>query len=296
MTPQLSQADREHFLQNGFVVVQGAVPADHLAQWQDLAWQRLGYDRDDAATWDKARVHLPPSRAVRVAEWAPRAQAAMEEVCGANRLLEPNFWADVFIANLGEGADRPFAPPAPDGPYWHKDGGFFQHYLDSPEQALLVLVAWTDVQSQGGATFIAPDSIEVVARYLANHPEGVRARPETFGALIHQCRDFREVTAQAGDVVLCHPFLLHAVGQNVRRVERIISNPIVMLQEPMNFNRADGDYSLVEQTVLRALGKERFDFRRTTQTQSQLPGWVSDTYQKLRAHQEIEIGQKETVA
>jgi len=35
---------------------------------------------------------------------------------------------------------------------------------------------------------------------------------------------------------------------------RIITNPPVALREPMNFDRPDGNYSLVEQKTLRALG------------------------------------------
>ena len=66
-------------------------------------------------------------------------------------------------------ATRPARPPAAGG--WHKDGSFFRHFLDSREQGLLTIVYWSDVEPQGGGTFIAPDSIKVVARYLAEHPE-----------------------------------------------------------------------------------------------------------------------------
>ena len=280
MNNSLSLAQREHFLDNGYVVVENAIPTDNLKAWQDLAWQRLGYDRDDASTWEKPRVHLPPSRAVRVRDFAPRAQAAMEELCGADRLVEPNFWGDVFIFNGGEGANEPFRPPAATAPGWHKDGFMKPHYLDSPEQGLLVLVAWTDVQSRGGATFIAPDSVGVIARFLAERPAGIEGRE--FGALIGQCQRFEQLTARAGDVILCHPFLLHAVSQNVRGIERIISNPIVMLREPMNFNRADGDYSLVEQSVLRALGRESFDFNAVNAQRTPPPDWVARAYRDLR--------------
>lgn len=289
MNFQFSPQEREHFLQNGYIVLRDAVPKAHLRAWQDLAWQRLGYDRDNPDTWEKSRVHLPPSRAVRVREFAPRAQGAMQELGIAERLVEPNFWGDVFIANFAEGADEPFRAPSAACPGWHKDGFMARHYLDSPEQALLVLVAWTDVQSQGGGTFIAPDSIGIVARYLAERPEGVEAQTGELSKLIHECREFVELTARAGDVIFCHPFMLHAVSQNVRRVERIISNPIVTLHEPMNFNRADKNYSLVEAGVLRALGKESFDFQRTTNEQTPPPDWVANAYRELREQAEISI-------
>ena len=204
----------------------------------------------------------------------------MEALCGVGRLIEPNFWGDVFIFNGGEGQNEPFRVPSASCPGWHKDGFMRRHYLDSPEQALLVLVAWTDVEERGGATFIAPDSVGVVARFLAQHPAGIEGRE--VGALISKCHRFEQLTARAGDVVLCHPFLLHAVSQNVNGVERIISNPIVMLQQPMNFNREDGDYSLVEQAVLRALGKEHFDFVPVQPERTAPPAWVARAYDELR--------------
>jgi len=286
-SPVLSEQDRADFLRDGYVRIEGAVPPAHLAQWQDLAWERVGFERDDLTTWAKPRVHLPPTRAVRLDEFAPRALGAIRELCGSNRLREPDFWADVFIFNLFEGADEPFREPGVSCPGWHKDGYFFRHFLDSPEQALLVLVAWSDVNSRGGATFIAPDSVGVVARFLAEHPEGIEAA--RMGELIEQCKRFEEVTARAGDVILCHPFMLHAVSQNVLRCERIISNPIAMLREPMSFDRPDGDYSLVEQAILNGLGVSSFDFKRTGQSQSQTPEWVNDAYNRLQTASSISL-------
>jgi hypothetical protein len=280
MQPVLSSSDRDHFLERGYVVVPDAIAPDRVREWQELAWQRLGYDKNDPSTWEKERVHLPPSRAVRVEEFAPRAFAATCEVVGGReRIEEPYFYGDVFVCNLAEGADKPWQPPSAQSTGWHKDGYFFRHFLDSPEQGLLVIAAWTDVLHQGGGTFIAPDSVGVVARYLAAHPAGVE--PGVFGSLIEQCREFEEITAQAGDVVLLHPFMLHAVSQNTLRAPRFISNPILMLKKPMQFSRADGEYSLVEQATLRALGVERFDFHATAERHSDVPEWLIRTQRGL---------------
>jgi hypothetical protein len=119
------------------------------------------------------------------------------------------------------------------------------------------------MQHQGGGTFIAPDSVGVVARYLAAHPEGVS--PYAFGSLINDCREFAELTGQAGDVVLHHPYMLHATSQNTLKVERAITNPPVSLNEPMNFNRENpNDFSPLERGVLHGLGVLRLDFKPTT--------------------------------
>ena len=117
---------------------------------------------------------------------------------------------------------------------------------------------------QGGGTFAACDSVAPVARLLAAHPEGVSpgGAPEaSFGSLIHQCREFVELTGRVGDVALIHPYLLHASSQNLSGKARFITNPPVMLREPMRFDRPDpADFSPVERAVLRGLGVERLDF------------------------------------
>ena len=118
---------------------------------------------------------------------------------------------------------------------------------------------WSDIKPQNSGTFVACDSIPAVARHLLAHPEGLL--PGQFGGLIDQCSDFIELTGEAGDVVILHPFLLHAASKNPSGRARFITNPPIALKEPMDFNRANqADLSPVEQGVLRGLSLERLDF------------------------------------
>lgn len=176
-------------------------------------------------------------------------------------------------------------PPSPAAGGWHKDGDFFLHFIDSPEQGLLHIILWDDVLHQGGATYLAPDSVAVVARYLVDHPEGVNPIPHEqpqhgagfpTDALIGRCRDFREVTGKAGDVVLMHPFMLHASSQNMLGRARFITNPPVEFREPMRFDRPRWEeHCPVEQAVLRALGVSRYSFRPTTDRRSLVPNRIA---------------------
>jgi hypothetical protein len=52
---------------------------------------------------------------------------------------------------------------------WHNDGDFFVHFLDSPEQALLVIPLWSDIVSKGGGTAICSDGIKYIAKHLVMH-------------------------------------------------------------------------------------------------------------------------------
>jgi ectoine hydroxylase-related dioxygenase (phytanoyl-CoA dioxygenase family) len=86
-----------------------------------------------------------------------------------------------------------------------------------------------------------------------------------WGRLIEQCRDFREMTAEAGDVIILHPYMLHAPSQNPSGRIRFMNNKVVSLKEPMRFQRSGGDYTPLEASILQALDVDELDFEITGQ-------------------------------
>ncbi|WP_309719292.1 phytanoyl-CoA dioxygenase family protein [Armatimonas sp.] len=268
----LTDEQVEQFLTQGFVVIKNAFSREQAAHLSRDVWTRLGYNPEDKATWAKNRIHMPTLSSVLVQELAPRAYGAICELCGGEERLTSARWGDGFIVNVGdESHTTSWEPPSASVPGWHKDGDFFRHFLDSPEQGLLTIVLWSDVLPTGGATFVAADSVPVVAKHLAAHPEGIRPDGFDFQELVAQCSQFLEATGEAGDVYLMHPYLLHASSKNALRLPRLITNPPVHLKEPMDFNRPDGNYSLVEAAVLRGLGVESFDFVPTSPRERIIP-------------------------
>ena len=260
----LSSAQIEQFLARGFLKIEGAVARDVALEWGARGWNRIGADADDVATWTRERHHLPYENRFSVREHAPAAYEAAAQLAGADWNCPDWDWGDAFIFNLGDKSGAPWQAPADLERGWHSDGDFFQHYLDSPEQALLTIVLWTDVKPYGGATYLACDSVGVMARYLAAHPEGVAPNGFPFLELKNQCHDFEEATGRAGDVFLMHPLLLHSASRNQTRAQRIISNPVSYLKLPMNFNRENpANFSLVERAVLKGLGVEKYNFQPT---------------------------------
>ena len=262
---ELSADQERQFLDHGYVVVEQAVSRDLAEQWRDLAYRRLGYDPDDRATWREPVIHLPVMNRKRVADVASRAWAAICDLLGGEQRIRNGAdysFGDSFIINFHHGADEPWQPPSPRFVGWHKDGDFFRHFLDSPEQGLLTIVIWSDIEPHSGGTFVATDSVQPIARLLANHPEGLLPGAAGFGALVDRCSRFVELTGRTGDVVLLHPYILHSASYNPSGRPRFITNPAVALNAPMDFNRDNpADYSLVERAVLGALGVERLDFR-----------------------------------
>ncbi|MDF2441171.1 MAG: hypothetical protein JWN98_2155 [Abditibacteriota bacterium] len=271
-TKVLSSGQIEQFLTQGYLILHDCFSREFAQEWKERAWIRLGYDPDAPTTWEKGRIHMPAHQRAEVQSLAPQVWDAACDLLGGEERVQPGFsFSDAFIVNLRDGDDRPWQEPSRQTPGWHKDGDFFRHFLDSPEQGLLTLVIWSDIEPRGGGTFVARDSVPAVSRFLAQHPAGVLPNQFPTQELIDQCHDFIEVTGRTGDVVLLHPFMLHASSQNHLKVPRFLTNPPVHLKEPMQFNRTDAAYSPVEQAVLNALGVEHFDFQATGSREKVVP-------------------------
>jgi Phytanoyl-CoA dioxygenase (PhyH) len=280
----LTDSHIQSFLDNGYLIVNDCLDLTVANRWIDEAYDRLGYDKNNPATWERGLVHMDHHNQMPVRQVAPKAWAALMDVIGGEERLETTvmriesrhfssinswIWSDSFIVNFNRGAAEGWQPPSADVGGWHKDGSYFRHYLDSREQALLPIVMWSDMRHQGGATFIAPDSVRLMARFLADHPEGVPPGEFKHQEMIKQCTRFMEVTGKAGDVAIIHPFMLHASSNNVTGIPRFMSNPPVVLKEPMNLNRENPeDFSLLERATLHYLGVDRLDFKPTAPRES----------------------------
>ena len=259
----LTPEQREQFLSEGHVVLKGAFDREDSLAWVRDECRRAGYDVDDPQTWRKDYERMPLHRRELLATFAPAAWEASCDLMGGADRVRCSPTIDLFAMNFRQGADRPFEPPSAESRGWHKDGWHFLHFLDSPDQGLLGIPLFTDVLPGGGATFLAVDSVGAIARYLADKPQGVLPDEFDLKAILSECHDFREATGEAGDVYLLHPYLLHAVGQNVLQRPRAITNLCYELTGPMDFNRADGGYSPIEAAVLRGLGVDHYEFQPT---------------------------------
>ena len=289
----LGEEEARQFVERGFVRVEGCFGRDVAERAMEEMWSRLGYDPADPSTWIEKRIHMPSLNRFQVKDFAPKAwAAACDLVGGEERVKRPWFWSDGFIVNLGVRADQAWQPPSAASPGWHKDGDFFRHFLDSPEQGLLTLVLWTDVLHQGGATFVASDSVGPVARALVEHPGGLLPSEFDVPALVAECHDFVEATGHAGDVYFLHPFVLHATAQNLLRRPRVITNPPISLVEPMCFDRErPEEHSLVERAVLHQLGRERLSFVPAAPRENVVPERVA-RQEEMRRGEEARLGQR----
>lgn len=257
----------EEFINTYMVHLKAAIPRQLCEEWVGDYFARTGINEADKSTFPKeANRFSRRTRSIPVAEASPVTWQVICELLGGEDKIDERtrYFSDNFNLNINRGADEPWKAPSAQSPGWHKDGWFFRHFLDSPEQALLCLVIWRDIQPQSGGTFFAADSVPVVCRELLAHPEGLpHTYRHSFGQLIQQCSDFQELTAGTGDVVILHPFMLHAPSQNPSGRIRFMNNKVVSLCSPMQFNRTDGAYTALEASILRALGVDALNFATT---------------------------------
>jgi hypothetical protein len=290
----LSEAQVEHFIEYGYVKLPEAYPREKALAVQDYVWQQVekqGVLRNDRSTWTIPRVHLREAYSTPVFQECAtqRLADAIEDLIGHGRWAKRGSYKTDgwgwWPVNFAVGADKPWDVPT-EG--WHWDGQQFRHYVDSPDQGLLLLCVFSDVAEHAGGTVVVEGSHNLIARYLQRFPDGIEHKTALsdfktshpwIAELVGQSVDgeqagngnrierfmstytdadgtrlrVAETTAAAGDVFLCHPFLYHASAQNLSGVPRFMCNRTTPLKERMNFHRSDGAYSPVELSIRKAL-------------------------------------------
>lgn len=160
----------QSFMKHGFLRIPGAIPIENCDRWSKDVWHRLGMDPNDKSTWTNERNHMAKLNVIPAKEIAPKAWAAICELCGGEDRIAKGgeMWTDGFIVNLGSPETEGKKTPPNELGLWHVDGDFFTHFLDSPEQALLVIPCWSDIEENGGATWICDEGPKKIGQFLVS--------------------------------------------------------------------------------------------------------------------------------
>ena len=256
--PVLSSSDIESFVDRGFCTLREAFSAQEAAAAADCLWQRMeqkaAIQRSAPTTWPASYDIEEQLRNPQVlACFNDNVASAVVQLVGPGRWYGERRWG-FWPVNFSYGADLPYDYPTAG---WHVDGNWFRHTIDCSKQGLLIIGLFTGIQPRWGGTILAGESHKLTARVLAKHPEGLSHLSLFEEALREPLGNFHEITGQAGDVVLAHPFLFHTRGYKHGGPPRIISNTEAGLREPMNLRRANvADYSPLEHSILQALAQE----------------------------------------
>jgi hypothetical protein len=222
---------------------------------------------DDASSWTDAVVRFLPSKArpFKAAFDSPRLRAAFDQLVGVG------CWQDrphlgLFVARFPNSLD-----PGDTG--WHIDSSFppdndpstagfdFSEWrvnIVSSGRALLILLLYSEVGPDDAPTRIRIGShLDVPPLLFAAGPEGLRGSDASgLAAQASVSRPTALATGRAGDVYLCHPFLVHAAQPVRGRTPRFIAQPPLESIQPLSIDRPDDAYSPVEKAIRRALNRE----------------------------------------
>jgi hypothetical protein len=233
----LSPAEIDAFVADGFIAVRGAVPDAVLDACRAEIWSALaagGVRPDDPLTWPEpvVRISCPDTPAFAAAGTQPVLWEAFDQLIGPGR-----WWR-----RPGVGGTIPVRFPSPADPGdagWHIEGSFDKGgewwvSYRSRGRGLLALYLFSDVDADSAPTRVRPGSHRDAARILqpagpAGLPFGRAAR---LAAQASAARPTALVTGRAGDVFLCHPFLVHAASwPHTGRHPRIMAQPGVALRD-----------------------------------------------------------------
>jgi hypothetical protein len=144
--------------------------------------------------------------------------------------------------------------PGPTGSWYEmKDFSDWRANVRSRGRALLMLFLFSDVGENDAPTRIKVGSHRDVARRLEPAGEAGLSNAILGGFAAALQRPEALSTGEAGDVYLCHPFLVHAAQMHRGAAPRFMAQPPLHPSEPFQLERADGGYCAVEIAIRQAL-------------------------------------------
>jgi hypothetical protein len=256
----LSDAQMTRFMEDGFVHLPGAFPRPVADECRAILWHKTGCDPDDPATWTRPVVRIGDCAEApfRQAANTPVLHQAFDQLVGVGRWFPR--------PSLGGFPIRFPHPDEPGDTGWHVEGSYLpdgeQDYwvnLWSRDRALLMLFLFSDVGRADAPTRIKVGSHLDVPPFLL--PAGQDGMPgatlaqtmDQAGKLNAPDRPLALATGAAGDVYLCHPFLVHAAQPHHGSSPRFMAQPPLHPKGPLDLDRPDDTSSPVERGVRHGL-------------------------------------------
>jgi hypothetical protein len=253
--------DTDAFLRDGYVAVRGAFDEATARACREMIWDVLagrGIFPDDRATWAPplVRVNCPEGGRFAAAGLSPRLAAACDQLIGTGR----------WIRRAGVGGTVPVRFPSEDypgevgyhieGSYWGGDRWWAN--VRSRDRGLLALFLFSDVGPDDAPTRLIAGSHLFVPPVLAPAGEDGMPGDDVSGGLRPSvlCRRAAEATGRAGDVYLCHPFIVHtATWPHRGTVPRMMAQPAIAV--PGGFAIDGSDPSPVARAIVAGLAPAR---------------------------------------
>jgi hypothetical protein len=219
------------FETNGFTIVRGAIdPATIDACYEVIAHKvrACGIDLNDPSSWRDpvTRINCPEGPVFATAGTSPDLSKVYDQLLGSGRWRQRPGVGGTIPVRFPRTAD-----PGDSG--WHIDGSYdvngqYRVNVNSRVRGLLALFLFSDVTEDDAPTEIIPGSHMHIPTILAPYgPDGVffgDVVPAAPKSLFDASRTLSVGTA--GDVYVCHPFLVHrATWPDRGSRPRVIAQP-----------------------------------------------------------------------
>lgn len=251
----LGRSEIEQFMEIGYVRVVEAYPPRVAQQCRELAFAQLEIPL--VPPWpEPVRRGLVNGEPFRLAANAPRLLEAVDQLLEGEAwqprpnlgLLVIRFPSDIDPGDTGWHIDASFEGPASDDLF-----SWYVNY-ESKGRGLLLLCLLSDVGVDDAPTRILEGSHHAMPGLL--RPFGESGALGQTTPLPDLQGEIALATGQAGDVFLCHPFLVHAASWPHRGTEpRIIAQPPISLNGSLRIDGAGRELSPVARVVRRALDR-----------------------------------------
>ena len=253
--------DLDGFVRDGYVAVRGAVDAATVAACRELIWaamERRGVGRDHPGSWPPLVQGMDDlaGEPLLAAYTAPALTAAYDELIGPGRwerAMRPAAIGETVVVRFPAEGERANAGYHIEGSYAAPDGsGAGWVNIRSRNRGLLALILFTDVGRRDAPTRLLCGSHLAVPPFLAPYGESGTGADADFWRPSVLCLTAAHATGKAGDVFLCHPFMVHTATWPHRGAgPRMIAQPAVSV--PDGFALDGSDPSPVAQAIVRGL-------------------------------------------
>ncbi len=259
MEEVLNSIQIKQFIEEGFVRIDNAFPAEVAAEVRNILWKEMDADPADPSTWTKPVIRLGMYSLPAFVQSAntPILHAAFDQLVGKDKWL-PCRSMGTFPVRFPSAED-------PDDTGWHVDASFGDNptnFFDwrvnwrSKNRGLLMLFLYSDIGQDDAPTRIKIGSHLDIARLLKPHGEqGLTVLEMAAQFPFLPERDEITATGKAGTVYLCHPFLIHAAQPHRGKEPRFLAQPPLLLKSDLMQHNDAGNFSPVEKAIQNGISR-----------------------------------------
>jgi hypothetical protein len=255
--PALEREDVIRFIRDGFLRIPHAFSREAAAACCERIAAGGGIDLNDASSWKQPVARIIGAGDPVFAEVinTPMLHAAYDMLVGPGRWVPRN--------NIGYVVVRFPHAEDPGDAGWHIEASYSVDgepgvNVFSRDRALLILLLLSDVGDDDAPTRVRVGSHLLVPPQLRDAgAAGMRSFDVATDTPEMEACPVASVTGAAGDVYLCHPFLVHSATWPHRGVApRFMAQPALVSKEPFEYHRDSGQYSPLEIAGRIGLGME----------------------------------------